>query len=245
MVGMQAVSAAVPLPLQVDSRDLLPWSVVVVPGAGSGAERGPCGPRRILSGPRETLPALLAAAKNPRADVSPSQAPSFSQVERLARNVLTATGRPEDVPDARLRVGLHRHPGLLGVEGDLLVAAAEAALSDARVPATVRLRLRASTASLEITGPATIVTASAVTAALQGFTPSSSTLRRLETAAKTLAERRRAVSGALALERVDRFLCFGDVEEPPFSSAGASLRAALHGPVSMVPLGEESETFDG
>lgn len=219
---------------ELDTRDTIPWAVLVVPGARAGAAalEGPCGLRRVFQGPRDTVPAMVAAARDPSSFSVPTPSSPPSAFASLARRLLAPPGGLDvDVEERVLRLPVVRGPGLLGEDGERLLVAAEAALDEARVPAEVSLSLDRHQAALIIRGPSSAVTADAVRSAMLRFSPSRAVWQRLEHAAAMRLARRRAVAGAPAVERVDRRQCFGVVEPPPPQANAAMVRAALHGPV--------------
>ena len=134
--------------------------------------------------------------------------------ELIAR--LKATTTPTAARTAKA-LPLLSTPGLWGVEGEIIVAAAEALLRRAGVPGPVALYIDTSGAWLEL--PASLPT----TAMPAGFTAAE--LKDLVALAQARVARRRATVGALAAEQAQRFSCHGVAEDPALpADLGRQLR---------------------
>ncbi len=173
-------------PVFVDDRAEIPWLVAASPGSD-------CGSLRTIEGPRADRARLLA-----RLDKQPETRPSGTETKTPTSSKSTSTTLP-----------LLATPGLLGVEGEVVVVAAERVLEKLGVVGPNALRLDARGAWLELpTLPA------AADAAFAAWAPSPPELQSIIDQAQARVARRRATIGNWAKEGALRQGCFSVVDDP-------------------------------
>lgn len=209
LLGSTLLTAALPgataakPPVFVDDRAEIPWVVAVMPGTS-------CGSLRAIEGPRSERARLLAELV---------RQPETRQLE-------TRAAKTEPKPTTKLP--LLPTPGLLGLEGEVVVVAAERVLERLAIRGPVTLRLDSRGAWLELPAlPA------AADAAFSSFAPSPSELQAITALAAARVARRRATIGNWAREGALRHTCFAVVDDPALPlDLLRRLRARLSAPLT-------------
>ena len=190
------------------------WVVRVVAGKGPDAIAGPCGPRRVLAG----ASTLSTTSMTP----PPKTPPPF------------VTGASSN---ATWQIPLFWQAGLFGLDGDVLVVAAEIALRAAGLDGAVSLVVRERQALLQITTTAA-TSATSLSSALTALAPDGRQFTSVLQAATARRAWRHSRAGVTALEEIDGVLCFpaAVISTTTTTLTSAGIRAALAGPVLSASL---------
>ena len=187
-----AFAPGVAQPIFVEDRAEIPWIVVSTPGAT-------CGSFKITGGPKQSRDALIAGVSQ--------QKERKSEPNAVVVDVIIVAV-----------VELLPTPGLWGLEGEVVVAAAEVLMRRIGVDGPVSLRLGSRGAWLDLPARPTEAALAA------GF--SGPELKGIVAMASSRLARRHADVGALAAEQAQRFSCHGVGDDPALpADLGRRLRA--------------------
>lgn len=168
---------------------------------------------------RAEIPWIVVATPGARCgSIKTAAGPRPQQAALLASLAKASEPKPLPPPSKKSTLPLLPSPGLLGVEGKVVVVAAERLLQKLGVGGPVALRLDATGAWLELPPlpPSTTLT--------PNFTPAE--LAAIVEEAVARVARDRAVIGAAAAEKAQRFGCFNVSDDPAVpADLGRRLRA--------------------